>query len=236
MKMKFLCKLLLVIFFLFYLNHSVADSLPDGNELAKSIRNTTPVENISLNAKIEVTLKNRKRISTDLIIETKLLSDDEFLMTYSIKPNNDDNFWQVIRKVGESNKYKIKMKGEILAIGKEHQIGLEQSSFMLTDIGLEFLHWPFQKTVKKQRRKSRSCHVLESKTIEGKKGNYSRVVSWVDIKSGAILAADFFTTDGKLLKRFSVKGLTKKNGNWQVDELEMRNIRDGTRSRLLIKY
>ena len=234
--MRFFCKLLLAIFFLFYLTHSVADSLPDGNELAKSIRDTSPVENISLNAKIEVTLKNRKRISTDLIIETKLLSDDEFLMTYSIKPNNNDNFWQVIRKTGESNKYKIKKKGEVLATGKEYQIGLEKSSFMITDIGLEFLHWPFQKTVRKQLRKSRSCHVLESKTIEANKGNYTRVVSWVDIKSRAILAADFFTTDGKLLKRFNVKGLTKKNGNWQVDELEMRNMRNGTRSRLIIKY
>jgi hypothetical protein len=34
------------------------------------------------------------------------------------------------------------------------------------------------------------------------------------------------------VKRFAVKGLTKKDGQWQVDEMEMRNTKTGTRSRL----
>ena len=59
-----------------------------------------------------------------------------------------------------------------------------------------------------------------------------RVLSWVDIKSGGILAADFYSADGKVRKRFSVKGLTKKDGQWQVDEMEMRDVAERTRSRL----
>jgi hypothetical protein len=34
------------------------------------------------------------------------------------------------------------------------------------------------------------------------------------------------------VKQFSVKGLTKKDGRWQVDEMEMRDTKTRFRSRL----
>ena len=46
----------------------------------------------------------------------------------------------------------------------------------------------------------------------------------------------FYNSNNNLLKRFSVKGLTKIKGLWQVDELEMRDYKNGTKSRLKLRY
>ena len=54
----------------------------------------------------------------------------------------------------------------------------------------------------------------------------------MDKISGGILLADIYTEEPKPVKRFAVKGLTKKDGQWQVDEMEMRDTKTGARSRL----
>jgi hypothetical protein len=56
------------------------------------------------------------------------------------------------------------------------------SDFYLGDLGLEFLHWPSQKIVKKEMRRSRSCRVVESINPNPAPGSYSRVLSWIDLK------------------------------------------------------
>ena len=208
-----------------------ADSLPDGQDLARSIRDAIPTESASLEASMEVTLRDRKRIKTPLTIKTTPLCQAECLMTYETKPSDGNGeYWVVQRVFAKRNEYRIGKDAKRLAKGEELETRLANSSFTLADLGLEFLHWPDQKTLRKQRRKSRFCHVLESSRSDSE--GALRVLSWVDIKSGGILAADFYSADGKVLKRFSVKGLTKKDGQWQVDEMEMRDVAERTRSRL----
>lgn len=233
---KVICIIYLYSSFLFGFSYIDAASLINGEDLALSIRNSIPSENISINASMEVTLKNRKRLKTALTIETKLLGKDEFLTIYKTKLEKNFTTWEIRRKKGHPNKYNIEQAKNDTEKKQNLYIELAGSSFTLADFGLEFLHWPNQKTIRKQRRKSRLCNVLESKPSKAIKVEYSRVLSWVDEKSGAILAADFFDLNGEILKRFSVKGLTKKNGQWQVDEIEMRHLKDGTKSRLKLNY
>ncbi|HAL04737.1 MAG TPA: hypothetical protein DCP58_06470 [Verrucomicrobiales bacterium] len=212
-----------------------ADSLPDGQDLARSIRDAIPTESASLEATMEVTLRDRKRIKTPLTIQTKPLGQADCLMTYETKPSEGNGeYWIVRRILAKRNEYRVDKEAKRLAKREDFEIGLARSSFTLSDLGLEFLHWPKQKTIRKQRRKSRSCHVLESSRSDSE--GTLRVLSWVDIKSGGILAADFYSADGKVRKRFSVKGLTKKDGHWQVDEMEMRDVAERTRSRLRLHF
>ena len=212
-----------------------ADSLPDGQDLARSIRDAIPTERASLEGTMEVTLRDRKRIKTPLTIQTKPLGQADCLMTYETKPSEGNGeYWIVRRILAKRNEYRVDKEAKRLAKREDFEIGLARSSFTLSDLGLEFLHWPKQKTIRKQRRKSRSCHVLESSRSDSE--GTLRVLSWVDIKSGGILAADFYSADGKVRKRFSVKGLTKKDGHWQVDEMEMRDVAERTRSRLRLHF
>jgi hypothetical protein len=206
------------------------DPLPDGSQLARSIRELVPEKNMEIRATMEVIVRERKRLNTDVVIQVEKLGQAEWQTTYTAKRDEEiSEYWRVSHGVGQLNRYEKKSG---LAKGAEIYYSFAGSSFFVADLGMDFLHWPTQVVLKIQRRKSRLCYVLESRNPKPAKGEYHRVVSWVDEKSGGILLADIYTGESKPVKRFAVKGLTKKDGQWQVDEMEMRDTKTGARSRL----
>jgi YD repeat-containing protein len=108
------------------------------------------------------------------------------------------------------------------------------SDFWIADLGLEFLHWPQQKLIRKQMRRSQSCDMLESTNPNPKPGAYRRVVSWIDIDTGGIVHADAYDANDRLLKQFDPSEITKVKGEWQLEEMEIRNRQAGTKT--LIKF
>jgi hypothetical protein len=107
------------------------------------------------------------------------------------------------------------------------------SDFWLADLGLEFLHWPQQRVLKKEMRKGQSCAVLQSLNPHPESGGYARVVSWIAINQPddtVIVHADGFDGRDKLLKEFDPKKIEKVNGLWQLEEMEMRNVQTGSRT------
>jgi hypothetical protein len=106
------------------------------------------------------------------------------------------------------------------------------SDFWLCDLGLEFFHWPAQKVLKKEIKRSRGCTVLESTNPNPLTNSYSRVVSWIDGESGGIVQAEAYDFNGKLLKEFAPKSFKKVNGQWELQEMEIRNVQTGSRTRL----
>ena len=100
------------------------------------------------------------------------------------------------------------------------------------DLGLEFIHWPGEKLLKRVVRSSRGCSVLESTNPDPATKGYSRVVSWIDSESDGIIHAEAYDAKGKLLKEFDTKKLKKVNGQWQVEEMDIRNVQTGSRTRL----
>jgi YD repeat-containing protein len=106
------------------------------------------------------------------------------------------------------------------------------SDFWLCDLGLEFFHWPAQKILKKEVKRSRGCSVLESTNPNPSTNGYSRVVSWIDNDGGGIVQAYAYDAQGKLLKEFYPKNIEKVNGQYQVQEMDMINDQTGSRTRL----
>ena len=106
------------------------------------------------------------------------------------------------------------------------------SDFFIADLGLEFLHWPSQKIVEKEMRKGRSCRVIESINPHPAPGRYSRVLSWLDYETGNIILAEGYDHQGKLLKAFSIKKISRSDGRAQVKEIEIRNEQTDSRTRL----
>ena len=220
--------LLAVLLFPFALQ--AEDLLPEGSQLASTIRELVPEKNVEIRATMEVTVRERKRLNTDVVIQVEKLGQAEWQTTYTAKRGEEiSEYWRVHHEIGQPNRYEKKS-----GVAKRAEIysGLAGSSFFIADLGMGFLHWPSQVVLKTERRKSRLCYVLESRNLKPFTGEYHRVVSWVDKKSGGILLADIYSGETKPVKRFAVKGLTKKNGQWQVDEMEMRDTKTGTRSRL----
>jgi hypothetical protein len=109
------------------------------------------------------------------------------------------------------------------------------SDFWLVDLGLDFLHWPQQRVVKKQMRKNLFCDVLESTNPHPATGAYSRVVSWIAVNRPeeiVVVHADAYDSNDKLLKEFDPKRVQKINGVWQLEEMEIRNRQAGTRTKI----
>ena len=109
------------------------------------------------------------------------------------------------------------------------------SDFWIADLGLEFLHWPEQRVLKKQMRKGLSCDVLQSANPQPAPGGYSRVLSWIAINRPediVIVHAEAYDARDKLLKEFDPKKVEKVNGAWQLEEMEIRNRQTGSRTKI----
>jgi hypothetical protein len=109
-----------------------------------------------------------------------------------------------------------------------------QSDFSIADLGLEFLHWPAQKILKKESRRTRPCMVLESTNPNPSTNGYSRVLTWIDNETLGPVFAEAYDAKGKLLKEFEPKDIKKVNGQWQLESMEIRNVQ--TRSRTRIEF
>ena len=116
--------------------------------------------------------------------------------------------------------------------GNRTMIPFAGSDFWVADLGLEFFHWPEQKILKHEMRRGRACKVLESTNPNPSTNGYVRVVSWIDNESGGIVQAEAYDFNNKLLKEFAPKSFKKVNGQWELQEMEIRNVQTGSRTRL----
>ena len=109
-----------------------------------------------------------------------------------------------------------------------------RSDFWICDLGLEFFHWPQQKILPKtiNLKRGRAYTLLESTNPNPSTNGYSRVLSWIDQETGGILEAEAYDAQGKLLKVFEPDSFEKVNGQWQLQEMEIRNVQTGSRTRL----
>jgi len=116
--------------------------------------------------------------------------------------------------------------------GSELMTPFANSDFWIVDLSLEFFHWPGQKILKKENKRSRGCMVLESTNPEPSTNSYSRVVSWIDEESGGIVQAEAYDFKNKLLKEFAPKSFKKVNGQWELQDMEIDNVQTGSRTRI----
>jgi len=110
----------------------------------------------------------------------------------------------------------------------------KQSDFWVADLGLEFFHWPAQKVLPNPTsvKRGRAYTLLESTNPNPATNGYSRVLSWIDKETGGILEAEAYDFNGRLLKDFAPKSFKKVNGQWELQEMEIRNVQTGSRTRL----
>ena len=142
-----------------------------------------------------------------------------------------------VLSLGTQNRYSYQGVADGLAIKELIQgrlIPFARSDFWQCDLGLEFLHWPAQKILPKTTnlKRGREYTLLESTNPSPSTNGYSRVLSWIDKESGGILQAEAYDARGKLLKVFEPKSFKKVNGQWELQEMEIRNVQTGSRTRL----
>ncbi|MDB6121523.1 MAG: outer rane lipoproteinsorting protein [Pedosphaera sp.] len=121
--------------------------------------------------------------------------------------------------------------------GAQADIPLAGSDFWLSDLGFEFYHWPQQVKEKVEMKRGRVCYVLESSNPNPSANGYSRVITWIDKESyeqqtGGPIQAEAYGPDKKLLKEFSLGSFKKIKGRWELKEMEIENVKTGSRTKL----
>jgi hypothetical protein len=172
-----------------------------------------------------------------------------WLNTYEVtgSTNGSGDQLTIVHRDGQPNQYQYLLassQGKVHSTaqdlsGDALMVPFAGSDFWLADLGLEFLHWPQQRVLKKQMRKGLSCDVLQSINAPAGPGGYSRVLSWIAINRPediVIVHAEAYDAQNKLLKEFDPKKVEKVNGLWQLEEMEIRNRQTGSRTKIEFNY
>jgi hypothetical protein len=141
----------------------------------------------------------------------------------------------VIHTDGKPNQYLLSEAGQSTKTlsGNETLIPFAGSDFYIADLGLEFLQWPQQRLLKKEMHRSVFCDVLESTNPRPAPDGYSRVVSWVELAPPhGIVHADAYDIKGKIFKRFDPTNVEKVEGEYQLQEMEIRNLKTDSKTRI----
>jgi hypothetical protein len=220
-----------------------------GRQLARQLCDQRPIQNSKNNGILKLRDESGKTSDISIGFRT-VITETNWKSYYNIrkiadpKENNPGVTSLVVtHNDNASNKYQfyeffsdIKINPvEKELVGNETMVSFAGSDFWICDLGLEFFHWPEQKILPKTTnlKRGRSYTLLESTNPNPSTNGYSRVLSWIDKETGGILEAEAYDAQGKKLKVFEPKSYGKDaKGQWQLEEIQIRNVQTGSRTRL----
>jgi hypothetical protein len=226
--------------------NGLSDAEIQGRNLAKQLYEMRPTESSTNNGALKIYRGNNKTVEIPIGFRTTI-TETNWQCVYNIHKIMGKNAkhpgWTslvVVHDGSSPNQYRyyelfneIELEPVVTNFTSDQtMMAFADSDFWICDLGLEFFHWPEQKILKKEVRRSRGCDVLESTNPNPSTNGYSRVISWIDEESGGIVEAKAYDAQGKLLKEFYPKDVKKVNGQWQVEMMEMDNVQTGSRSRI----
>ena len=91
------------------------------------------------------------------------------------------------------------------------------------DLALRFVYWPKATLLGEETVDLRSAWKMRV-DAPNHRTDYSSVNLWVDKESGALLKAEAYNWDGKLVKRFKVDSGQKLEGKWYLKEMRIESL------------
>jgi hypothetical protein len=211
-----------------------ADPQKVAQELVAKLRSATPQQNSVINGTL--TIKPREGEPRTVPVECTIrVENDSWRSGYQTYGSNGvPERAVIVHRPGKPNEYLYgsgKTEPKPLAPAAIYQ-PVAASDFAMPDFGLDFLHWPAQRLVKTEMIKSRWANVLESLNPSPAAGGYAKVISWLDKESGGPLKAEAFDAKGKRVKEFEIGRVRKVEGEWQLKDMQIRDLVDGSRTTL----
>ena len=213
----------------------------EGAALAAELRSARPIRGFTNSAILHLRAADGHRTHVPVTIQTVVpLQGDEWTVIYRAAPEAGPGpvggqTLTLRHRPGLPTVFTLTRDGSAAgrAVPANPDDAFAGSDFSVSDLGLEFFHWPGQRMVHRDRpemRKGRPCRILES-TRPGSTGCV-RVRSWIDVDYRQPLMAEAYDVHGTLLKAFSVGSVKKVDGAWQLKDLEIVNESTGTLTRL----
>lgn len=203
-----------------------------GRELGSQLRAATPEAGFTNSGTLHIKVKRQPLVMVAYTCRVQVTPTNWTSHYSAVRGTNALAGFSVEHHTGRPNIYRDDA-GKILS-DSQLDVAFAGSDFWLSDLGLEFFHWPEQRVPRWEMARSSGCKVLESTNPTAPKAGYSRVVSWIGDESGGIVQAEAYDAKGKLLKEFRPTVFEEVNGEWQLKEMEMRNIQTGSRSTLIL--
>ncbi|HEY4984542.1 MAG TPA: outer membrane lipoprotein-sorting protein [Verrucomicrobiae bacterium] len=221
--------------------NDLSDAEIQGRQLAQQLLEQGPGTNFVQNGVLNIRAGKGKHSEIPVRFQTTV-NGTGWQTIYETTSQSNRVRLIVIHKTGRPNEYFLREGLEVLDKGEDGKsttlvdsklmTPFAGSDFWVADLGLEFFHWPQQKLLKKEVKRSRGCTVLESTNPNPSTNGYARVVSWIDNESSGIVQAEAYDFKNKRLKEFAPKSFKKVNGQWELQEMEIRNVQTGSRTRL----
>jgi hypothetical protein len=222
----------------------IGDPDQAGQELAARIRSTPAPDNSEFTGALRILTRDGATRTVPVSCSTRTLPSVEgkpaWEVVYRALPADGapaEILWVRCQAGRTNDYYYIRGRNTVVApaetnrvCGGQAQVPLAGSDFWLTDLSVDFLHWPKQRVLKSEMRRGRPCRVLESTQPAPPPGGYARVRSWVDLETDGILQAEAYDQGDKLLKDFSIGSVKKVDGEWQLQDMRTRNLRTGSRT------
>jgi len=220
----------------------------EGRKLVQQILELSPTQNVTNTGVLKIRDGKGKRTEIPLRCEV-VVTPIYWLSIYEATSTNQSRKLIVRHTPGQAGEYfyqtnkatEVPLLGDV-PIGQitrsdrlssaEIMTPFAGSDFWLADLGLEFFHWPQQKILRKEFRRSCGCMVLESVNPNPSPKSYSRVVTWIDEESFGVVQAEAYDSKNKLLKEFYPKDIKKVNGQWQVQTLDISNDQTDSSTRM----
>jgi len=201
-----------------------------GRELVQQILALTPEQSFTNRGRLFV--KHTRKEKWEVAYECRVqVTATNWTSYYSAsRGTNELPGFSVEHRSGQSNIYRDE-RGRTLA-GSALNESFGDSDFWRLDLGLEFFHWPDQRVLRWEMKRSCGCQVLESRNPNPLPGSYARVISWIHEESLGIVQAEAYDARGKLLKEFRPTELEKVNGRRELKEMEIEDVQRGSTTRL----
>jgi len=217
-----------------------SEQAPAGQALAEKWRDAIPPEDAEYKGALKI--RNREGDTLTVPLTFRIIKSGATWQTVyeaAATATTPAQRLIILHSPGKPNEYyfsKAAKKSDLSSepkclTGEEASIPFAGSDFSLTDLGLEFFHWPLQRLLRTEMRKGQVAKVLES-VDPHPGGGYARVITWLEKESGAPILAEAYDGHDKLLKQFSIKSVEKVNGQYQLQEMQISNPKTESRTRI----
>jgi hypothetical protein len=223
--------------------NTLSDAEIQGRQLAQQLLEQEPTTNVEQIGILK--MRNTKGVSTNLTFKCKItVHSGGWYTRYAVQLAEGGTEWLSFlfnhNSTNSYTLYKCRIGGwdwncvTGVYLNANEFTPFAGSDFWICDLGLEFFHWPAQKVLPKPTNlvRGRDYTLLESTNPNPSTNGYSRVLTWIDKETGGILQAEAYDASGRLLKEFAPKSFKKVNGQWELQEMEIRNVQTGSRTRL----
>jgi hypothetical protein len=194
-----------------------------GGQLAERIRSAMPATNSEIRGTLEI-------------------GHLQFPITCQVQVHTNEGDWETVYRTSATNQTPSAqlviihhrdaptqyVYGGAPVLPEAADVPFAGSDFSLSELGLEFLHWPGQNQLKSETRLTRPCYVLES--TNAAKDGIARIKSWIDQESLSPIYAEAYDRQGIKVKEFTLKGSSTK-----VENLGIVNKKTGSRSTIKLE-